>query len=388
VSRPTLPVLIGNDFVLPQAQLQVATPLPAPKPMVSFTSVQVQSVPQRDFIPVSITSTSGSSVFEHALDAMHRYSLGVFALLFLIVASTGIEVGASYWSAHLLNKAEASVAIKPRSRTVAGLNQAIPRSRLNLKLKAITSQPASISVNGQSLTISPETIKSWLQITPNSNGSQSYVRINSDVMVKSITDLASSVIKAPINQVTLTEEGVSRVVIGGQDGTKISNPDALKQQIEAAAKTVMNGSGLNFTTSTETAAFATVGPEAFDKLIDANVTTKQTYFFENGKLVQQYASSDGAPATPTPLGQFHIYSKLASQDMKGYNANGTKYFQPHVHWVNYFLPGGYAVHGVYWHPLSWFGVHNSSHGCVGLPDADAEWVYDWAPIGTTVITHA
>jgi lipoprotein-anchoring transpeptidase ErfK/SrfK len=112
------------------------------------------------------------------------------------------------------------------------------------------------------------------------------------------------------------------------------------------------------------------------------------WVYEKGQLVNQFAVSAGAPATPTPLGRFQIYQKLAVQDMKGYNANGTKYFQPHVHWISYFLPGGYAVHGVYWHPLSWFGVNNSSHGCVGLPDATAEWVYDWAPIGTTVITHA
>jgi lipoprotein-anchoring transpeptidase ErfK/SrfK len=73
--------------------------------------------------------------------------------------------------------------------------------------------------------------------------------------------------------------------------------------------------------------------------------------------------------------------------MKGFNADGTKYLQPHVHWINYFLPGGYAVHGNYWRPLSWFGNINSSHGCVSLPDDQAQWVYNWAPIGTTVITH-
>ena len=111
------------------------------------------------------------------------------------------------------------------------------------------------------------------------------------------------------------------------------------------------------------------------------------WLYDKGQLTKTYPISAGAAATPTPIGQYKIYSKLAVQDMKGFNPNGSKYFQPHVRWINYFLPGGYAVHGNYWRPLSWFGAVNSSHGCVSLPDDQAKEVYDWAPIGTTVITH-
>jgi lipoprotein-anchoring transpeptidase ErfK/SrfK len=28
-----------------------------------------------------------------------------------------------------------------------------------------------------------------------------------------------------------------------------------------------------------------------------------------------------------------------------------------------------------------------SHGCVNLPTDAAKWVYNWAPMGTTVVTH-
>jgi lipoprotein-anchoring transpeptidase ErfK/SrfK len=144
---------------------------------------------------------------------------------------------------------------------------------------------------------------------------------------------------------------------------------------------------MNLTVPTETQPFASVTPTAFSKLIEVNVVTKQMYLYDNGNLTKTYPISAGAPVTPTPIGQFKIYQKLAVQDMKGFNADGTKYLQPHVHWINYFLPGGYAVHGNYWRPLSWFGAVNSSHGCVSLPDDQAKEVYDWAPLGTTVITH-
>jgi lipoprotein-anchoring transpeptidase ErfK/SrfK len=42
------------------------------------------------------------------------------------------------------------------------------------------------------------------------------------------------------------------------------------------------------------------------------------------------------------------------------------------------------LHGTYWH-------HNfgqpMSHGCVNLPTDAAQWIYDWAPIGTTIQIH-
>ena len=28
-----------------------------------------------------------------------------------------------------------------------------------------------------------------------------------------------------------------------------------------------------------------------------------------------------------------------------------------------------------------------SHGCVNLPLAAARWMYDWAPLGTVVVSH-
>ncbi|MEK7059829.1 MAG: L,D-transpeptidase, partial [Patescibacteria group bacterium] len=81
-----------------------------------------------------------------------------------------------------------------------------------------------------------------------------------------------------------------------------------------------------------------------------------------------------------------IYAKHAQQDMRGNNVDGSRYFQPHVRWINYFYKD-YAIHGNYWRPLSYFGNINSSHGCVSLVDGEAEWIYAWASIGTPVIVH-
>lgn len=70
--------------------------------------------------------------------------------------------------------------------------------------------------------------------------------------------------------------------------------------------------------------------------------------------------------------------------MRGGNRfSGNYYYLPGVPSVMYFYQG-YAIHGTYWH-------HNfgqpMSHGCVNLTIEDAKWFYDWAEVGTTVITH-
>jgi lipoprotein-anchoring transpeptidase ErfK/SrfK len=45
---------------------------------------------------------------------------------------------------------------------------------------------------------------------------------------------------------------------------------------------------------------------------------------------------------------------------------------------------GYALHGAYWHNN--FG-HPMSHGCVNLPVDVSKWMFEWAPIGTMVVSH-
>src|SRR5262249_54227373 len=135
-----------------------------------------------------------------------------------------------------------------------------------------------------------------------------------------------------------------------------------------------------------TSSYKTVTAGDYSKWIEENVTEKKMYVYEKTKLIKTFFTSSGAPATPTVLGQYKIQRKYVQQDMEGQNADGTDYFQPNVPWVNYFY-GGYAIHGNYWRPLSWFGNVNSSHGCIGVSVADGKWIYDWAPVGTPIIIH-
>jgi lipoprotein-anchoring transpeptidase ErfK/SrfK len=68
--------------------------------------------------------------------------------------------------------------------------------------------------------------------------------------------------------------------------------------------------------------------------------------------------------------------------MTGYHL-GYNYDLKDVPYVMYFFED-YAIHGAYWHNN--FGTP-MSHGCVNMNVPDAEWLYNWAPLGTLVSVH-
>jgi hypothetical protein len=114
------------------------------------------------------------------------------------------------------------------------------------------------------------------------------------------------------------------------------------------------------------------------KSIDVDVSNQVLTIYENGVLVDSFLCSTGLASTSTPLGDYTIYAKITKTDMRGEG-----YFAPDVPWVLVFM-GDYTIHGNYW--ATAFGAP-SSHGCVGLPVSTAEYLFEWAPLGTPVHIH-
>ena len=122
------------------------------------------------------------------------------------------------------------------------------------------------------------------------------------------------------------------------------------------------------------------------KWIDINLTTQSVVAYEGDWPVFSSLVSTGLPRTPTPPGTYKVFTKLVADDMRGGSvATGDAYFLPQVPYVMYFLEGGYAIHGTYWH--SNFG-NPMSRGCVNLTPQNAKWLFDWAALGTTVVVHS
>jgi lipoprotein-anchoring transpeptidase ErfK/SrfK len=109
--------------------------------------------------------------------------------------------------------------------------------------------------------------------------------------------------------------------------------------------------------------------------IDVNLSAQRVTAYEGNTPVRTTLASTGLPATPTPTGQYYIYVKYVSTLM-----TGPGYYLPNVPYTMYFYRG-YGLHGTYWH--SNFG-YPMSHGCINLPTSEAQWLFNWASVGTLV----
>ncbi len=119
-------------------------------------------------------------------------------------------------------------------------------------------------------------------------------------------------------------------------------------------------------------------PSHAGRWIDVDLSAQRLTAYEGDVPVRTIVVSTGLPQTPTPVGQYRIYVKYLYDDM-----SGPGYYLPNVPFVMYFYRG-YSLHGTYWHNN--FG-RPMSHGCVNLPTSEAQWLYNWASVGTLVNIH-
>jgi len=119
-----------------------------------------------------------------------------------------------------------------------------------------------------------------------------------------------------------------------------------------------------------------------ERWIDVNLTNQTVTAFEGQTPVFNAVVSTGMWQTPTVVGTYEIYVKYDKTRMTG--GVGADYYDlPDVPYVMYFYKG-YGLHGTYWHNN--FGTP-MSHGCVNLATSDAHWLYNWAQVGTRVVSH-
>jgi len=114
-----------------------------------------------------------------------------------------------------------------------------------------------------------------------------------------------------------------------------------------------------------------------------NLKSQHLVAYEGNTIVQRYNVTTGTPENPTNPGVFHIFSKVKNEHMKG-----PGYDIPVVPWTMYYQGGGYAIHGAPWRDVYGPGTElTGSHGCVNSPVDQVAKLYQWAPLGTTVVIH-
>lgn len=119
------------------------------------------------------------------------------------------------------------------------------------------------------------------------------------------------------------------------------------------------------------------------KSIFVSIAEQRLYAYEGKDLINTFLISSGIHKYPSPTGDFQVNVKQPVKRYKySYGPNHPdNYDLDNVRW-NMNFNGPYWLHGTYWHHN--FG-RRMSHGCINMPNNQAEKMYRWAELGTPVI---
>jgi lipoprotein-anchoring transpeptidase ErfK/SrfK len=348
------------------------------RPVKATVAISVDSVKLNDFIVKHITTT-----VQPAKDATLTIEKGEIKLT---DASAGKQYGLQNPTQALLSAASHLQKPQVEVREIA-LNPALTADQLEsskAELEKTLKQPITFTIAGRTIHPASSDIASWLELTPDEKAKSVSIDVNSGKVLEYINKIAKADVHPPRARVQIKQDdGTYRVLVNGVSGSDVTNKQAVATSV---ANSLLKNVGIEQALSVSYAGYKTITAGDYAKWIEVDLTNKRMYAYTHADLLKSFLVSAGAPKTPTVTGQYAIYSKYTQKDMRGRNVDGSKYFQPHVPWVNFFYKD-YAIHGNYWRPLSYFGNINSSHGCVSTVPSEAEWVYNWAPLGTPVIVH-
>ncbi|HZS90822.1 MAG TPA: L,D-transpeptidase family protein [Chloroflexota bacterium] len=121
--------------------------------------------------------------------------------------------------------------------------------------------------------------------------------------------------------------------------------------------------------------------------------------YQDGQLVMSTYVTTGRPELPTVTGHFYIYEKVTPFQFISPWPPGSPYYYPPT-WIKYWMPfyQGYGLHDAWWRAHYGPGTNvtgdgpgssepTGTHGCVNIPFANAQWLWNWAPVGTPVVVY-
>ena len=127
------------------------------------------------------------------------------------------------------------------------------------------------------------------------------------------------------------------------------------------------------------------------KAVVVRLGTQTLTAYLDGRPVLTTPVTTGRPALPTPVGSFYIHSRFSPYTFISPWPKGNPYWYPPtpVTWAMYFYDNDF-LHDDPGEPASAFGAGSqngpyASHGCVHVPHDAMSFLYDWLPVGATVI---
>lgn len=112
-------------------------------------------------------------------------------------------------------------------------------------------------------------------------------------------------------------------------------------------------------------------PRSSPRYLVQAISEMQLYYYEHGRLVRVFPVVFGKPSTPTPVGDFRVYSKTVGPGPA---------FGPLAIWYH----GNYGIHGTNQEYLLEHEWRYYSKGCTRNYNKNIRWLWDRVPVGTPV----
>jgi lipoprotein-anchoring transpeptidase ErfK/SrfK len=119
--------------------------------------------------------------------------------------------------------------------------------------------------------------------------------------------------------------------------------------------------------------------------IEVDVSARKLTLFHAGRPVLRATVAVGSPSTPTPIGRYYVNQRLIPTDTSGPYGPGAIGVSAFSNVLTGWAQGGpVAIHGT---NEPWSIGHAVSNGCIRLPNATLQKVFQAAVAGTPVIIH-
>lgn len=123
------------------------------------------------------------------------------------------------------------------------------------------------------------------------------------------------------------------------------------------------------------------------KWIDCNLTQQLLIAYQGRNVERVVVQTTGKPGWETPEGVFVINTRVANETMESGSIGADEFYKlENVLFTQYFTDVGHALHFAWWKTPETIG-RPGSHGCLNLLLDDAEFFWNWAEIGTPVVSH-
>lgn len=283
----------------------------------------------------------------------------------------------------------AKLSLKPREQ-VADIQSSTLAPTIDAT-KRLMAVPIVLSYADQTFTPTPSQIGQWIGFTKQLDGRSFKLvpQVDTAKLKNYVQGLANKLDIAPTNQKVNVENGVSKVAQEGADGLAIDQDPITNAMVASVNKQTP----LTLAITSHPVAFKTISTNIVSldlgRYIEVNLSQQHLWVWQDHVVIYESPITSGATGAGlgTITGLFSIYYKTTNTHLVGYQY-GYNYNVPVKYWMPFY--SGFGLHDAVWRNGNFGGqdyYYGGSHGCVNLPDATAEFVYNWSTIGTPVWVH-